>query len=310
MKWLFVLDKEDIKLARAEVEALCGKGRLRDNILIVEGQKSNVERLSYCHKVLRFVCCCRNVEWIGRINWNEYYRKNFCVRVSGFKGERRIASLIFKNLEKSGIKPKVNLRSPEMLVEVYKIKDKYYVGIVETEVDKSFLKRRAHQRPGLHPTATSPKLTRAGINLTEIKKGESILDPFCGSGTTLIESSLMGVKATGYDVDERLIKKCKANLKHYNLKAKVKLSDATKLNEKFDYVFTDLPYARGTKSIDLDETYSKFMNLSYRYVRTSMVVVFPDFVDYRKYLGRWKVGKKFSQYVHKSLSKNILVLVK
>jgi tRNA (guanine10-N2)-dimethyltransferase len=310
MKWLFVLDKEDIKLARAEIEALCGKGVLKENILVVEGQKSNVERLSYCHKVLRSVCCCKNVEWISKINWNEYYKTNFCVRVSGFKGEKKVASLIFKNLEKSGIKPKVNLKSPETLVEVYKIRDKYYVGVVEKEIDKSFLKRRAHQRPGLHPTATSPKLTRAGINLTGIKTGGSILDPFCGSGTTLIESSLMGLKVTGYDVDERLIKKCKANLKHYNLKAKVKLSDATELKERFDCVFTDLPYARGTKSIDLDETYSKFMNLSYKCVRKSMVVVFPDFVDYCKYLGKWKVRKKFSQYVHKSLSKNILVLVK
>jgi hypothetical protein len=47
-----------------------------------------------------------------------------------------------------------------------------------------------------------------------IKQGEIVLDPFCGSGTTLLEASLSGINAYGADANPlaRLISKCKTNV--------------------------------------------------------------------------------------------------
>jgi tRNA G10 N-methylase Trm11 len=45
-----------------------------------------------------------------------------------------------------------------------------------------------------------PQLVKALTNVMGIKKGETILDPMCGSGTTNIESALMGIDSYGIDL--------------------------------------------------------------------------------------------------------------
>jgi DNA modification methylase len=46
-----------------------------------------------------------------------------------------------------------------------------------------------------------PQLVRALINLSELPIGSTILDPMCGSGTTLVEASLSGYSALGLDLN-------------------------------------------------------------------------------------------------------------
>jgi len=45
-----------------------------------------------------------------------------------------------------------------------------------------------------------PQLIKALINIIGIKEGETILDPMCGSGTTNIEASLMGINSYALDL--------------------------------------------------------------------------------------------------------------
>jgi len=45
-----------------------------------------------------------------------------------------------------------------------------------------------------------PQLIKALINIIGVKKGEIILDPMCGSGTTNIESALMGINSYAVDI--------------------------------------------------------------------------------------------------------------
>lgn len=45
-----------------------------------------------------------------------------------------------------------------------------------------------------------PQLIKALINIIGIKKGETILDPMCGSGTTNIEAALMGINSYAIDL--------------------------------------------------------------------------------------------------------------
>lgn len=53
---------------------------------------------------------------------------------------------------------------------------------------------------GLHPTQKPLKLMQAMIELTT-RKGHVIVDPFCGSGTTLVAAALLGRKYIGIDID-------------------------------------------------------------------------------------------------------------
>ena len=59
-----------------------------------------------------------------------------------------------------------------------------------------------------------PKLAQILINLCgPLKPGSTVLDPFCGTGVVLQEALLMGYRAYGTDVSERMVEYSKKNLR-------------------------------------------------------------------------------------------------
>jgi tRNA G10 N-methylase Trm11 len=64
----------------------------------------------------------------------------------------------------------------------------------------------------------SPRLAKILINLSQIKKGETLLDPFCGIGTILQESLLQNIKVIGIDKDKSATNDAKKNLEFFKLK--------------------------------------------------------------------------------------------
>src|SRR4029077_20269327 len=50
-----------------------------------------------------------------------------------------------------------------------------------------------------YPARFSPEFARAAIEAFS-KPGDTVLDPFCGGGTSVIESVALGRKAIGFDV--------------------------------------------------------------------------------------------------------------
>lgn len=74
-----------------------------------------------------------------------------------------------------------------------------------------------------------PKLAQILINLCgDLKKGSTVLDPFCGTGVVLQEASLMGYKIYGTDLSDRMIEYSEKNLKWLDAKDfKVEQGDAT-----------------------------------------------------------------------------------
>lgn len=57
-----------------------------------------------------------------------------------------------------------------------------------------------------------PKLAQIMINLAQARENQTILDPFCGTGTILQEALLGGYKAIGTDANGKQIENCKKNL--------------------------------------------------------------------------------------------------
>jgi len=73
---------------------------------------------------------------------------------------------------------------------------------------------RDYERPQFDDTSgmLPPKLARIMVNLTGVKKDQNLLDPFCGSGTLLIEALSLGIKhVTGTDKSEKAIQDSKQN---------------------------------------------------------------------------------------------------
>lgn len=57
-----------------------------------------------------------------------------------------------------------------------------------------------------------PKLAKSMLSLASPSEGSTILDPFCGSGTVLMEALLDGHKVVGTDLSENMVEASRANL--------------------------------------------------------------------------------------------------
>ena len=62
--------------------------------------------------------------------------------------------------------------------------------------DTSYLTHSLHPYPAKFP----PQLPQTILKQYS-KKGETVLDPFCGSGTTLVEARMQGINSIGVDVN-------------------------------------------------------------------------------------------------------------
>ncbi len=110
-----------------------------------------------------------------------------------------------------------------------------------------------------------PQVPR-NLLLKYTKENDTILDPFCGSGTTLIECKLLNRKGIGIDINPNALKLAKERLTfNYNNKVQLRLikADSTNLtqiisNEKIDFIFAHPPYADIIKySNDIKEDISR-----------------------------------------------------
>lgn len=104
---------------------------------------------------------------------------------------------------------KMNLTSGGYDVVVIIVHDIAHVGFTTHVQDADAWSRRDYGRParsakhGMLP----PKLARMMVNLADIPNGGALLDPFCGSGTILMEAGLAtrAKKIIGSDIDGRQV---------------------------------------------------------------------------------------------------------
>jgi len=94
----------------------------------------------------------------------------------------------------------------------------------------------------------APQIARNIIEMYT-EKGDSVLDPMVGAGTTLIEAKLLGRNALGMDINPEAVKLAEEALKFKHQPAsrqKVKVGDARDLSHlednSFDLVLTHPPY--------------------------------------------------------------------
>lgn len=74
----------------------------------------------------------------------------------------------------------------------------------------------------------NPQIARAILNILEVPIGARVFDPFCGSGTSLVECSHLGMKAVGTDINPLAVFIANAKLVTLQLPAQ-RLCDALKV---------------------------------------------------------------------------------
>jgi tRNA (guanine10-N2)-dimethyltransferase len=156
------------------------------------------------------------------------------------------------------------------------------------------------------------------VNLAHGKPEGLVLDPFCGTGTSLIEATFIGCRAVGVDAQRRMIMGTRRNLRFFNIEAEgLILADSRKPPFfRVDCVVTDPPYGRSsstlkstTKQLVQDVLASSYSLLG---VGQRICIASPKTLHIKTVgtaLGFKHVESHFA-YVHRSLTREIAVFEK
>ena len=83
-------------------------------------------------------------------------------------------------------------------------------------MNQDWVVRRPRRRAFFHPAAIFPKLSRALVNLSRVRPGEVFLDPFCGTGSLLLEAYEIGAFPVGSDLDSRMVRGARRNMEGFH----------------------------------------------------------------------------------------------
>jgi len=150
----------------------------------------------------------------------------------------------------------VDLENPDTIFTVFPGRTAYFCRKLAVVDRGQFEKRRSSLRPFSVPTTLHPRMARVMVNLSGVKEGETLLDPFCGAGGILIEGGLVGARVVGIEVKGELLSGCKKNLEHFHITGYA-LHRGDMRHVPFpevDAVATDFPYGRASHLSDVRET--------------------------------------------------------
>jgi tRNA (guanine10-N2)-dimethyltransferase len=184
--------------------------------------------------------------------------RSFSVKVIRILGSSKhlrrlqLQSKIGDRISRSVPESKVDLNTPEQEF-VGIIGEGYFTlcSVFGRRQDLGEEQRKPKRRPAFHPSTVKPRFARCLVNLARARKGEVLIDPFCGVGGILIEAGIMGCRILGSDLDLRMVRSACNNIKHFNLEPEgLILADARRIPYiKAPSIATDPPYGRGASTM-------------------------------------------------------------
>lgn len=307
---LFELSGEHPELPFAEVSATAEAEELpfreierSDSILIAEtGPAEKFARLGMTHRVLRY---------LGRFDEPKEFspdlslESSFRVRATRVREHRRdlklkdVERVMGRTLVEAG--GTVDLENPEREFRAILSGGGIYVGETLLRVDRSFTRKRPHDRPYFHPGVVNPETARVMVNLARARG--TLLNPMCGNGSLMIQAGKVGARPVGLDADPDMARGSLVNTAEESVEADTVIGDARNLpfrDASFDAAVTDLPYGRSVRVMGTDLV-NRSMREMERVLKTGshMVVTAPEPLD--------GAEKRFEQRVHRSLTRYINV---
>jgi tRNA (guanine10-N2)-dimethyltransferase len=268
MEIVLIMSQEHKTLPKAEIKAVLKAENIPfmindvyDGVLIIdmpeecsESLKLIGNRFSYTHEVCRLLIETDKINLKSEIQkypWNDLIISDYAVRVKRMdkndkfdtsKVEWELGGIINNNVNDV----KVNLNNPSNFLRIIFVGGKIFVTERVFKVEKKhFHNLKPHKRPFFYPGSMSPKLARCMVNLTGIRNGDLVLDPFCGTGGILIEAGIMGARVVGADIDERMVEGTIKNLNYCGVRDyEIFQADARDIDLPYTVngIATDPPY--------------------------------------------------------------------
>lgn len=337
MDCIFLLSQEHEDMPRAEAEAVLNAENIQyevyrtnlgdrcsstnpeescddeqEQLLFLETEeleKAQVERLAMTFEV------CELLHEFGPDNYQKLAAtqpvstdKPFAVRkmyIDDTEAPDELESNVGRIIDKAS-DGHVELDGPEVVFRIYLYNDTAYLCRVIADIDRSQYEPRKNQyRPYSSPVSMHPRLARTLVNLSEVPRDGTLLDPFCGTGGLLLEAGLIGVDVYGLDIQEEMVEGSRENLESFRVDGDVRqgtfedIEDIFKDELPFDAVVTDLPYGKASK-VEGDPT-EAFLETAPD-LTDGKVVFMTDTEELDS------LEPEFEIYVHRSLSRYVYII--
>jgi tRNA (guanine10-N2)-dimethyltransferase len=239
-------------LAREEITALLktyGSSKVdcsNDTLLVIAEGECEIDKVA--KRVVYTKCIAREIT--TDTDYSILTGKTFsCIG----ENDRDVVHRVAENIKKR-TGAKVSLRNPDYQIIVISRYNAimypfctHLIGIRIPQPKIDWKKRQVNNRRFFHPSALEPRLCRAMLNIAQVKEGDMILDPFCGTGSILIEAQEFLIKTAGFDVIKKMCKGAKQNLIE-----NIVHCDSVQMPLKplaIDAIVTDIPYGRSTSMV-------------------------------------------------------------
>ncbi|MGC8505872.1 MAG: DNA methyltransferase [Thermoplasmata archaeon] len=317
-KFILEFSKENLEAAFFELNSIQVSFKdfrvltIERNIAIIIGNEKSARRSAFL-KFISAVICEADSPW--KFSTCEIPEGMFYVRIIGGNDQKNINEAQIGDI--IGAKGRVNFHNPDFILRAIKVDNWYLAKLVYSQDVKEMEKRRSPLRPFFSPVSMHPRYAKFLVNSTVCIPGDTILDPFCGTGGILIEAGLLGLKAIGNDVSLSMVMGARLNCKFYGLNdVRITNHDVSNLSldENVDGIATDFPYGRNsavfkTEGMDLyRNAFMKFHEFLKEGKRCSVVV--SDLKSLEPAQGLFSTVKIIPVRQHKSLTRFYSVLVK
>ncbi len=135
----------------------------------------------------------------------------------------------------------VSFDAPDLRLLLLVSRAGYRVLIEERAAPREAAWLAASGKPHNYLVALPVRIARAVLNIT-LREGDSVLDPFCGSGTIPLLAAWAGHRSFGSDVSAACVEHAAVNLDHFELAAVLACVDARETRQRADCIVTNLPY--------------------------------------------------------------------
>ncbi|MGI6009654.1 MAG: RsmD family RNA methyltransferase [Methanomethylophilus sp.] len=304
---------EAATVVRTETDGGCAVSPAGPGYLIAEFPEDKFGdicgRLALTHFSGRYLCSAEPGD-LSPLEGAELPEGTFALRHIRYKGYMQDVDSQ-QEIRKAGAilskKNDVDLKTPDFTVGML-MTDRLHFFIEDRVFDADLLReRKVSERPFFSPISLHPKYARALINLTGVKRGGTVLDPFCGTGGIVIEAADMGMKAIASDFDPEMVAGTRENLDFYKLPLHdFETIDVGEIPERFsdiDAIACDPPYGRSTKTggENVDHIYKRALEAFPKVLAHDgkAGVVLPHVMD----TDAMRLEKVYEQYVHGSLSR-------
>ncbi|MBC7086581.1 MAG: RNA methyltransferase, partial [Methanomethylovorans sp.] len=246
------------------------------------------ERVAMSHHIIRVAGMCDTsaeniLKLADDIDYSKYLNteQTFVVRARKIKNysdikreliEGHVGGRIFRK----GFR--ANLKRPEVKFRLI-LGEKCVFGPIVASVNRSvYEKRLPHKKPFFYPGVLMPRVARALVNISKVKKDEVLLDPFCGTAGILVEGALVGARVIGIEVRSMIASGALTNLDYFGGYYNIINGDACRVpfkDECIDAIVTDPPYGRSAaiKAESLHHLYFNSFREMYRLLRKGKFAV-------------------------------------